>query len=148
MRTETHARRWFIWTAAVSILVSAALMGAASVFPAAAYDTALHPGDPPTEKSPGNLKEFADRETLARAVLAKRLNVSAQDVEFVREESVKWPDTSIGCPQPGFMYAKVIVPGYRLTFKHDGSNYEVHTADLSGPWKNIPAVSCEGGLSY
>ena len=61
---------------------------------------------------------------------------------------MRWPDTSLGCPEPGYAYAKVMVPGYRFTFSYDGSLYEVHTASEAGIGSHQPPVSCEGGLAY
>ena len=84
----------------------------------------------------------------ARNVLANRLSVSPDDLGFVSQEAVRWPDTSLGCPEPGQMYAKVIVPGSRFTFSYAGSLYEVHTASDDGFGSQQPAVSCEGGLAY
>ena len=84
----------------------------------------------------------------AREVLAERLSVTPDDLVFVSQEAVRWPDTSLGCPEPGHMYAKVIVPGYRFTFTYDGSSYEVHTARETGIGSHQPPVSCEGGRAY
>ncbi|OGO40286.1 MAG: hypothetical protein A2Z04_05280 [Chloroflexi bacterium RBG_16_57_9] len=67
----------------------------------------------------------------AQAELARRLNVSAEQIQVVSIESVEWPDASLGCPQPGQMYIQVITPGYKVTLSAAGQRYEVHT-DLKG----------------
>jgi hypothetical protein len=38
-----------------------------------------------------------------------------------------WPDTSLGCPQEGMMYAQVITPGYLIILQAQGQQYEYHT---------------------
>ena len=63
---------------------------------------------------------------VAQSDLATRLNVSADQIQFVRYEQVDWPDTSAGCPQPGKMYAQVISPGYQIVFTANGRQYEYH----------------------
>ncbi len=27
---------------------------------------------------------------------------------------MEWPDASLGCPEPGMMYAQVVTPGYKI----------------------------------
>ena len=48
-------------------------------------------------------------------------------------------------PQEGMMYAQVITPGHRMTFRHNEDTYEVHTADAGS---SMEPVSCEGGVSH
>ena len=84
---------------------------------------------------------------LAAAVtyLAAELGVSSEEVTVLSSEPVGWPDTSLGCPQPGMMYAQVITPGYRFLLQVEGKEYEVHT-DQTGQ----SVVLCQpasGGLS-
>ncbi len=63
----------------------------------------------------------------AVAYLAVELDVSPEQVTVLSSEAVEWPDTSLGCPQPGMMYAQVITPGYRFLLQAGGKKYEVHT---------------------
>jgi len=63
----------------------------------------------------------------ARQDLAKRLGVSVDDIEVQAVEAVEWPDASLGCPQPGMMYAQVITPGYRILLRAGGETYEYHS---------------------
>lgn len=65
----------------------------------------------------------------AVSYLAAQLGVSPEGVTVVSVEAVQWPDTSLGCPQPGVMYAQVITPGYRLILTVEGVQYWVHTDD-------------------
>lgn len=59
--------------------------------------------------------------------LAEDLNVDSEQVDVVSVESVMWNDASLGCPEPGKMYAQVVTPGYRIVLEVDGTTYEVHT---------------------
>lgn len=78
----------------------------------------------PTNVSAGEAQEAL---RLAEADLAARLNVPSNDIEVVRVEAVEWSDTSLGCPQPGMVYAQVITPGFRLVLEAEGQKYEYHT---------------------
>jgi hypothetical protein len=63
---------------------------------------------------------------LARKTLCGKLGVSADAVQLDKAEPVDWPDASLGCPEKGMMYAQMIVPGYKVSFKVDGKTYPVH----------------------
>ena len=65
--------------------------------------------------------------TLAVADLAARLGVAASDIEVVSTQHMNWPDASLGCPQPGFMYAQVITPGWLIQLAAAGETFEYHT---------------------
>ena len=39
----------------------------------------------------------------------------------------EWPDTALGCPQPGMAYAQVITPGYLVIVSGGGKRFEYHT---------------------
>ena len=61
----------------------------------------------------------------AREALAEQLSVAAEGIELVSIERVEFGDTSLGCPQPGMMYAQVVVPGYKVLLERDGKTYDV-----------------------
>ena len=65
---------------------------------------------------------------LAKENLANRLGIEPEQVSVVSVESVSWPDTSLGNPEPGMMYAQVITPGYLLFLSAQGKRYEYHTS--------------------
>jgi hypothetical protein len=50
-----------------------------------------------------------------KQTIADKLSVPIEDITIIDQEQVYWPDTSMGNPQPGFFYAQVIVPGYKIT---------------------------------
>lgn len=64
----------------------------------------------------------------AVADLAGRLAIAPDAVQVRAVEAVEWPDASLGCPQPGMMYAQVITPGYRIVLEAAGKTYEYHSS--------------------
>lgn len=69
--------------------------------------------------------------------LARHLNIPAEQVTVVHLEGVTWPDTSLGCPQPGMAYAQVLVEGYKVILEALGHRYEYHT-DMTGRVVRVP----------
>lgn len=67
----------------------------------------------------------------ARQELARRTGLNSSEVTVESVESVEWRDSSLGCPQPGGMYAQVLTPGYRIVLQAGGKSYEYHT-DAAG----------------
>jgi len=63
----------------------------------------------------------------AKADLMERLGVREEAIVVKAAEAVQWPDSSLGCPQPGMMYAQVITPGFRVVLEVAGQTYEYHT---------------------
>ena len=63
----------------------------------------------------------------AIADLVKQKNLQADEITVKTVETMEWPDTGLGCPQEGFMYAQVITPGYLITLEAQGQTYEYHT---------------------
>lgn len=78
------------------------------------------PGSGPLEANP--IARAAQRD------LAQHLGVPESAVTVRTVESVEWPDASLGCPQPGMMYAQVITPGYRIVLEAGGKTYAYHTS--------------------
>ena len=62
-----------------------------------------------------------------RQDLAAQLNVTIDEVQVTAIEPVEWSDTSLGCPDPDFMYVQVTTPGYRVSLEVDGTEYVYHT---------------------
>ncbi len=68
---------------------------------------------------------------MARRDLSQRLGVALDKIEVVSTMPVQWSDASLGCPQPGQMYAQVITPGLQIVLKVNGKSYEYHTSYTS-----------------
>lgn len=62
----------------------------------------------------------------AKEDAAKRAGVPVDAVAVTRVREVEWRDSSLGCPQPGMMYAQVITPGYLILVEAGGKTYEYH----------------------
>ena len=70
------------------------------------------------------LLPFVDQ---AKADLAGRLGVDASAVILISAELVEWSDASLGCPQPGIVYAQVPTDGSLIILSHGGAEYRYHT---------------------
>jgi hypothetical protein len=66
---------------------------------------------------------------LAAAIdhLSKSLNLPVANIQLVSIEAIKWSDSSLGCPQEGYMYAQVITPGFLIMLEAKGQTYQYHT---------------------
>jgi hypothetical protein len=58
--------------------------------------------------------------------LARRLDISPDEVTIVEAVAVTWPDGSLGCPEPGMMYPQVLVDGTLVVLEAGGRRYEYH----------------------
>jgi hypothetical protein len=63
----------------------------------------------------------------ARRDLAGRAGVAASQIVVVSAAGVDWPDSALGCPQPGFAYSQIVTPGYKFVLEASGKTYEYHT---------------------
>jgi hypothetical protein len=140
-----------LWTTVLALLASSPGMGggtpperptrpATGVAPPTRIPEAVTPGP----SAAGEAVSIASlpRET-RRAVVAdaaRRFNVAESSVVLTRAERVSWPDSSLGCPEPGRMYSQALVSGFRLvartpegalTYHTDGSAHVVTCADES-----------------
>jgi len=62
----------------------------------------------------------------AKKALAAWVGISSEKVEVLEVEEVEWPDTSLGCPEPGKAYLQVIVPGWKVVMRAANKVYEYH----------------------
>lgn len=63
----------------------------------------------------------------AQQALAGRLSASVDAITVESVEEVTWPDSALGCPEPGMMYLQVLTPGYRIVLSAKGTEYVYHT---------------------
>jgi len=73
----------------------------------------------------------------AIADLTQRLSIPATQIKLVEATPVVWPDSSLGCPQPGMAYTQVLTPGYLILLEADGKIYEYHAN------RDTYVISCE-----
>ena len=88
----------------------------------------------PTLAVPGG---ESDREEIVAAVvtdLAQRLGISPGQITVISVTAKTWSDASLGCPEPGMMYAQVLTPGYQIILEAGGTQYD-YRADQSGNFK-------------
>lgn len=72
-----------------------------------------------------------------RADAARQGGIAEAEVRLASVQPVTWPDASIGCPQPGMLYAQMLVPGWRVTLQAGERRYDYHAA-RSGRWLHCP----------
>jgi hypothetical protein len=63
----------------------------------------------------------------ARMDLAQQLSIPMTQINLIQTISATWPDSSLGCPQPGMAYSQVLTPGYLIQLQADNRVYEYHT---------------------
>ncbi len=78
---------------------------------------------------PGGAEVLVD---LAKADLAERLSVPVDDIRLVSYEELVWPDSSLGCPQPGMEYLQVLFDGARIILDYEGTMYNYHSGGERG----------------
>jgi hypothetical protein len=69
--------------------------------------------------------------------IASDLGIPVDEIDVLRDEPRQWPDASLGCPQPGMVYADVITPGSLLVVSAGGKQIEYH-ADAQGNVARCP----------
>ena len=90
------------------------------IAPAATLDTGGELGS----EIPAEAQPLVD---LVLADAAVQLGVDPSTLTVTALEGVDWPDSSLGCPEDGGVYAQVISPGYRITVTDGESTLEYHT---------------------
>ncbi len=98
------------------------------------------PGAAPDEAEPADVNGTLNGEGLdlgpeafaaadaARADLAARLDIDAEEPELVGLMPGEWGDTSLGCPAEDTAYAQVVTSGYAVMLDHMGTEYEYHVS--------------------
>ena len=93
--------------------------------------------------TPGNLEvpnpEKLPQVSIAKTDLATRLNVSTDDIEIMTVELVTWPNSGMGCPQPGMEYKQVPVDGLLIRLKVNGVEYNYHSGGSREPFLCQPS---------
>lgn len=79
---------------------------------------------------------------LAKQDLAERLHVKPKKITLYESFNLIWSDTSLGCPQEGYIYAQIFTPGYQMIFRVRKEPYIYHTNTSSSvvlcPEETIP----------
>lgn len=121
-----------------SLVVIALLAAACSGSAGPAGDSPSRPPQPvqPTRPGTAGPSDSGSRALAAEAAadLAVRLGVPESAVTVVSVAAVTWPDTSLGCPQPGMRYTQVPVDGARIVLSADGREYAYHSGGSRPPF--------------
>jgi hypothetical protein len=57
---------------------------------------------------------------------AQRTRLDASRLRVSLAEAVTWPDSALGCPEPGRQYTQALVPGYRIRIVAGAETLEYH----------------------
>ena len=70
----------------------------------------------------------------AKKDLANRLSAKMDRINLLEVREVTWPDTSLGCPQPGRVYNQVLQDGLLIRLEVGGRMYFYHCAGDLDPF--------------
>jgi hypothetical protein len=70
----------------------------------------------------------------AKEDLARRLSVKVDEIKLLEAREVTWPDSSLGCPQPGKVYSQVLQDGLLIRLEVGGRMYFYHSGEVLGPF--------------
>lgn len=81
----------------------------------------------------------------AKEDLAQRLSISITQINVVDAKEVTWSNSSLGCPQPGMLYADVLTAGFLILLSANNQAYEYHAGKSSDVFYcNNPLPPVEG----
>jgi hypothetical protein len=63
--------------------------------------------------------------------LEKRSNLPASNFQITSYAMQTFPNSALGCPDPGLNYLQVLTPGYRIQVEAGGKTYDYRT-NLAG----------------
>lgn len=66
---------------------------------------------------------------LAISKVNDKIPASRDTVTNIRIRSIQWPDSSLGCAEPGVEYLQKVTPGYLVNLKVDEEFYTVNVGD-------------------
>lgn len=59
--------------------------------------------------------------------LSLRFDIPLAEIQVIEMEEVTWPNSGLGCPQPGYAYMDVLVDGQRIVLAAGAKVYEYHS---------------------
>ena len=77
------------------------------------------------------LKPYID---IAVADLAQRLSIGPDEVGVTSATLVAWPDSALGCPEPGLQYAQVVTDGSLIMLTAGDKTYRYHAGGSRKPF--------------
>ncbi len=125
-------KKGWLWWVILPLVLAACLEPAARISPLAQPTATLSVLPTPHLQKEENMEKNEEENIMfveLRDQVAARLKMDPAELKVVSAEEVTWPDASLGCPQPGQMYAQVLMPGWRIVFSDAaGREYDVHTS--------------------
>jgi hypothetical protein len=85
--------------------------------------TSPSPGPSANTEAQAAAVDAAVRDAAGRLSLA----IGAGDLHVQQVEAHEWPDSSLGCPRQGVMYAQIVTPGFLVVVSAAGKELEYHT---------------------
>ena len=83
---------------------------------------------------------------LATLTLGEHLGINEQLVILDEVVAVDWPNSSLGCPEPGRTYAPIVMSGYRVTLARSLASDTLRLRHLSGPLHPAPTTGGRGHI--
>lgn len=77
--------------------------------------------------TPGLNYSWTPQAAIARADLAKQLNVAQDQIIIARGKETQWPDTSMNCDVARHDATETPTDGFIITLRHGSRNYTYHT---------------------
>lgn len=100
--------------------------GSAGAVPVVPLPSAT-PGSGTSAAPPSLSGQAATAGKAALDLVASSTGLARGELQIVESTSTVWPDSGIGCPQPGMMYMTVLTPGYKFVVQGAGQRYFVHS---------------------
>lgn len=75
-----------------------------------------------------NVSSAAEAAEYAVRDLASKLGIRESNITMAESAEMTWPDSSMGMPEPGEMYAQMLTEGFRVVLRAAGKKYEYHFA--------------------
>ena len=66
--------------------------------------------------------------------LSLKLSTEPDEIGVVEARYVTWPNSSLGCPQPGMNYMQVLTDGVLIVLRHGGASYHYHGSREGRPF--------------
>jgi len=63
----------------------------------------------------------------AKQAAVTHLGVTPDQLQVSQVEARQWPDSSLGCPQPGQLYSQIVTPGFLVMLTSGAHQLEYHT---------------------
>jgi hypothetical protein len=73
-----------------------------------------------------DVSSAAEAAAFAVRDLASKLGIESSSIIVAKSEDATWPDTGLGMPEPGKMYAQMLTDGFRVVLEAAGKKYEYH----------------------